>query len=230
MTDVDRQLARSAEVLNRSRERSDASRRMRRAGGRALRAGKISAIGVAAVLLVALGWGLAVGPIGFTGVMAVFLAMLAALVIGGLFSREADVPVEQLATADIKLLPRKTELWLDRQRPALPAPAVRLVDDIGVRLDALAPQLQTLDPREPAAAEIRRLIGEELPTLVSGYQRVPQSLRGSGPDAQLVEGLRVVESELARMTQQLAEGDLDKLATQGKYLELKYRGEEGFGA
>jgi hypothetical protein len=61
---------------------------------------------------------------------------------------------------------------------------------------------------------------------VRGYQRVPQQLRRQGPDAQLVEGLRVVESELARMTQQLASGDLDKLATQGKYLELKYKGAE----
>jgi hypothetical protein len=28
------------------------------------------------------------------------------------------------------------------------------------------------------------------------------------------------------MTEQLASGELDKLATQGKYLELKYRGAE----
>ena len=71
---------------------------------------------------------------------------------------------------------------------------------------------------------VRRLVGEELPELIRGYQRVPQQLRRQGPDAQLVEGLRVVEGEIARMTEQLASGDLDKLATQGKYLELKYRG------
>jgi hypothetical protein len=35
-----------------------------------------------------------------------------------------------------------------------------------------------------------------------------------------------VESELSRMTEQLASGDLDKLATQGRYLELKYKGGE----
>ena len=84
--------------------------------------------------------------------------------------------------------------------------------------------MQGLSETEPAAREVRRLVGEELPELIRGYQRVPQQLRRQGPDAQLVEGLRVVEGEIARMTEQLASGDLDKLATQGKYLELKYRG------
>lgn len=173
-------------------------------------------------------------PIGGTGMMVTLLLLILATVFFAGFPLAPEITPQKIAQADLKQLPLQTEQWLERQRPALPAPAVRLVDDIGVRLEALAPQLERLDAREPAAAEIRRLIGEELPELVSGYQRVPQSLRreerhGISPDRQLVEGLSVVESELARMTEQLAHGDLDKLATQGKYLELKYRGDEGLG-
>ena len=135
---------------------------------------------------------------------------------------------------DLKLLPQRTEEWLERQRPPCPRPAIRLVDGIGARLDALAPQLATLDSGVPIAAELRKLMAEELPELVSGYQRVPAALRrdesrGISPDRQLVEGLTVVDSELARLAGQLARGDLDRLATQNRYLELKYRGVDDQG-
>jgi hypothetical protein len=39
-----------------------------------------------------------------------------------------------------------------------------------------------------------------------------------------VEGLNVVESELQRMSEQIASGDLQRIATQSRYLELKYQG------
>ena len=46
------------------------------------------------------------------------------------------------------------------------------------------------------------------------------------PEKQLLDGLAVVDTELSRMSEQLARGDLERLATQGKYLELKYQGGE----
>jgi hypothetical protein len=68
--------------------------------------------------------------------------------------------------------------------------------------------------------------------LIEGYTRVPLNLRqdssnGPAPDKQLVEALGVVDSELARMSADLASGDLQKLATQGRYLELKYKDDGG---
>jgi hypothetical protein len=137
-----------------------------------------------------------------------------------------------MAKSDLPLLPLQTERYLEAQRPALPAPAQRLADEIGIKLEAIGPQLAQLDPREPAAFEFRKLMAEELPELVEGYKRVPEGMRrsernGSSPDNQLVEGLRVVDEQLARMSEQLISGDLNKLATQGRYLELKYRGEDG---
>ncbi|WP_430991305.1 hypothetical protein, partial [Escherichia coli] len=73
------------------------------------------------------------------------------------------VRAEQLTQVPLKALPLMTEQWLDTQRKLLPAPAQTLVDGIGVKLETLSPQLATLDEREPVAAEVRKLIGEQLP-------------------------------------------------------------------
>jgi hypothetical protein len=125
-------------------------------------------------------------------------------------------------------LPLQTEAWLDRQRPALPAPAQARVDAIGTRLEVLAPQLTAIDDGAPLANEIRKLIGEQLPELVKGWQRVPQPLRtvprnGRTPDQQLADGLKLIEEEIGTMTESLAQGDLDSLSTRERYLQIRYR-------
>lgn len=228
MIDSDLIISKAEELIRRASPegRAAARRRRERRKQRAVRMMQRMFFLTLAILVAAVAWGLIIGPIGGTGVMAVALGIVLAWVGVLLFTAEPEARAEELPQVPLKALPQRTEQWLDTQRLALPAPANRLIDQIGVRLEGLAPCVQGLDEREPAAMEVRRLVGEELPELVRGYQRVPQQLRRQGPDAQLVEGLRVVESELARMTQQLASGDLDKLATQGKYLELKYRGTE----
>jgi hypothetical protein len=50
-------------------------------------------------------------------------------------------------------------------------------------------------------------------------------INGISPDQQLADGLSVVSSQLSRLTEQLAQDDVNKLATQGRYLELKYQGD-----
>jgi hypothetical protein len=227
MSEVDRQIARSNELLDRARQR--AKPKSGSSLARAARATKYAILGAGAVLLGAFVWGL-ITPLGTTGIMITFLAMMAAIAFGVMFSREAEVSFDALKQTDLKQLPHNTARWLDGQQRLLPAPAQSLADAIGIKLESLAPQLQILDPREPAAAEVRRLIADELPELINGYNRVPTNLRrgginGMSPDKQLVDGLAVVDSELARMSAQLASGDLNKLATQGRYLELKYQGE-----
>lgn len=227
MIDSDLIISKAEELIRRASPegRAAARRRRERRRQRAVRMMRRMFFVTLAILVGAVVWGL-ISPIGGTGVMAVALAVVLAWVGVLLFTAEPDARVEDLPQVPLKALPSRTETWLESQRPALPAPANRLIDQIGVRLEGLAPCIQQLDEREPAAMEVRRLVGEELPELVRGYQRVPQQLRRQGPDAQLVEGLRVVESELGRMTQELAAGNLDRLATQGKYLELKYKGAE----
>ena len=104
-------------------------------------------------------------------------------------------------------------------------------DDVGAVAEELLARRPALDEREPAAAEIRKLVGEQIPELVKGYQRVPEPLRGQArngmtPDQQLVEGLKVIEAEIGEMSASLAQGDLDSLATRGRYLQIKYRDED----
>ena len=189
---------------------------------------KLIAGALFAIVLAAMAAGIALDGIGFTGVMVTFLAIVAAVMI---FSNVPRVKMPKRAdlarTADARQLVARTELWLEGQRPALPAPAVKLVDDIGVRLDALGLQLDHVDPAHPAAAETRKLVGEHLPETVDAFRRIPQNLRreargGSTPEDQLVESLGKISNEIDRVTRQLADGALDDLAIRTRYLEYRY--------
>lgn len=185
------------------------------------------AIAIGAIIVGAGIVGAIIDGIGFTGVMVTALLIMLTMVFFATVPK-MDVPTpEKLRKGDLKTLAGKTEIWLERQRPALPAPAIKVIDGIGVQLDALAPQLQTLEENSPAAVEVRKLVGEHLPELVEGYKRIPATLRkekrgGRTPDEQLVEGLGVIEREIAQATRHIAEGEIDKLAVRGRFLELKY--------
>ena len=233
MTDVDRQIARSNEFLDRSRERALTQRKLRRRNtGVARRAGLIVSADLAIVIAaIVVGW---IMPLGMGGALFVFALLVAVTLLLAFVSLEAPVTPEKLVEVPLKALPLKTEQWLETQRPALPAPMQTLLDGIGVRLETLAPQLATLSEQEPAAAEVRKLIGEQLPELLKGYARVPEPLRGverngKTPDAQLAEGLKLIDSEIGEMSVQLAQGDLDSLATRGRFLEIKYRDDGAAG-
>lgn len=229
----ERILARAEEALRRHGMEPRLAQRARAAQRRSF-FGKVKRIAiVAGVLTIGLPlWGLIIGPVGASGLMIAVLAFMVAAVGLMAFPRTQLVSSEVLPTTELALLPLRTEEWLAGQRLALPAPATKLVDGIGLKLEILAPQLQALDEREPVAADIRRLISDELPELVKGYQRVPLNLRREGlngisPDKQLIDGLSVVDEELGRLSEQLASGDLNRFATQGRYLELKYQGDAG---
>jgi hypothetical protein len=230
----DAEEARHAAVLRRvsSAEQQLARRARQRRRAAQARAFRRMLIASLVVVAAAIGWGVVIGPIGQMGFLAAVVAMVLAWVVVIAVARVPQVNVEALAQSDLPLLPERTATWLHSQRAALPAPAVRLVDAIGLKLETLGPQLAELDPREPAAAEVRKLLATELPDLIQGYAKVPEGFRkqardGIAPDAQLVEALEVVDAQLGRMSEDLASGDLHKLATQGRYLELKYREDGG---
>ena len=229
-------------ILRAARTSLDGNRQGgRRAGGRPIGEGsarlrrrnlinRIKLIGAAvlAILLAAMAAGIVLNGIGFVGVILTAVALLLALLV---FSNFPKVKVPRRAdltrTQDARQLVARTELWLEHQRPALPAPAVTLVDRIGVQLDALGLQLETIDPAHPAAAETRKLVGEHLPEPVDAWRRVPASLRredhaGATADDRLTESLGRISEELDRVTRQLADGALDDLAVRTRYLEYRY--------
>jgi hypothetical protein len=188
---------------------------------------KLIAVALFAIVFASMAAGIALDGIGFTGIMVTFLAIVAAVMI---FSNYPKVKVPRrsdLNTGDARQLVARTELWLEHQRPALPPPAVTLVDQIGVQLDALGLQLEHVDPVHPAAVETRKLVGETLPEMVEAYRKIPPHLRheeraGATPERQLTESLGKISHEIDRVTRQLADGALDDLAIRTRYLDYKY--------
>lgn len=235
MSEVDDQITRAVAVMQRISEeyRGHKDRTRRRAAKRARSIGQrlaFIAAADAAILLAAAVIGLFF-PLGILGAFAVLLLMVAVTLMIALAPAPAPPTERKLREVDLRALPAQTERWLEAQRPALPAPARKLVDRIGTRLEQLSPQLGQVEGQTETAYEIRRLVGEQLPAFVNDYSRVPPSLRatprnGKTPDGELVDGLKLIEREIAEMTERLAQGDLDSLSTRGRYLELKYRGDE----
>lgn len=186
---------------------------------------------VIVVLIGAVIAGIAMGGIGPLGVMATVLAMLTMFTLFMVFPRmKTPQRADLTRTSDARQLVARTELWLEHQRPALPPPAARLVEDMGVQLDALGKQLAHVDPAHPAATETRKLVGEYLPETIDSYTRIPAHLRREAratgtPDQQLVDSLGKISREIDHVTRQLAEGSLDDLAIKGRFLEYKYGGE-----
>lgn len=187
-------------------------------------------VAVVGIILAAMVAGLVIDGIGFTGLFVAALAVLAAVALFGRYPRLKPPPRARLNEGDARTMVARTELWLESQRPALPAPAVELVDRLGVQLDALGLQLEGVGD-QPATVEVRKLVGEHLPEMISTYRRIPghlrQEARGDGrtPDQQLADGLGKISGEIDAITRQLAAGDLDSLAVRDRYLDYKYGGE-----
>jgi hypothetical protein len=182
---------------------------------------------MAAIIIGASVLGIVLGGIGFTGIMVGFLAIVACTFLFSSFPRVRVPRRADLNTGDVRHMVARTELWLESQRPALPPPAVTLVDKIGTQLDALGLQLETVDPTLPVAQETRKLVGETLPGMVDAYRRIPPHLRreknaGASPDEQIVQSLGKISDEIDHVTRQLAAGALDDLAVRTRYLDYKY--------
>lgn len=227
-------LAPLAQGIRDGRSGRDAARRRRerrakRIGRKAVR----MALTIISVILGTIIWGLFVGPIGAGGLMLLILATICALIALGIFPGEEVIAPVKLATARPAVLPSQVDAWLDAKRRALPALAAPKVDAISAQLAALGPQLAAVPAGDPTALELNRLLGKHLPELVDRYEKVAPAQRKSatvdgGPtiERQLVDGLGLIEAELARVNDQLGKDDRDAFAVQGKFLENRY-GKDG---
>ena len=62
---------------------------------------------------------------------------------------------------------------------------------------------------------------------IADFKTVPTIDKDNGgktPEQQLVDGLKLIDREIETMTGQIARGELDKLATRGRFLEIRYDG------
>jgi hypothetical protein len=171
--------------------------------------------------------GLILDGIGFVGVMALAIASIVAIGVFGNYPKMKTPKRADINKGNVQQMVGRTELWLEAQRPALPPPAAKIVDDMGVQLDALGLQLDGLDQNHPKAREVRSLVGEQLPEMIDSYRRIPAHLRkeeraGSTPDQQLTDSLGKISGEIDSITRQLAEGSLDDLAIKHRYLDYKF--------
>ena len=189
------------------------------------------AIAFAAIWASAVAIGLIIDGIGFAGIM---LTVIAAMVAVGVLTQYPKMKVpkrEDLVKGDARQMVGRTELWLEAQRPALPPPAIQVVDQLGVQLDALGLQLETIDQNNPAVNEVRELVGEYIPETIDNYRKIPAHLRGEKhagktADERLTESLGKISGEVDRVTRRLAEGALDDLAVKSRYLDYRFGGAE----
>lgn len=174
--------------------------------------------------------GFLLGPHGVEGLVAAPLLLVA--IWTGVMTwalREPRTKPEALKKSALALLPAQTGDFIEQERRLLPSGAQSQLDAIVVRLDALTPQLAERGDQNEGAAELRRLLGEELPELVRGYRKVPQRLTqeplygGATPERQLIDGLDTIDKQLARLQERMAQNDLHAFATHQRYLELKYK-------
>jgi len=189
------------------------------------------AIAVMAIWIGAVIFSAVVGPLLFWGLMATVLATVVAVGVLGVFPKVKVPKRAELKQGNPGQMVARTEIWLEAQRPALPAPAQAIVDQLGVQLDALGLQLQGIDAAHPAMGEVRELVGEYIPETIDNYRKIPAHLRkeehtGKTADQRLTESLGKLSGEVDRVTRRLAEGALDDLAIKSRYLEYRYGGAE----
>lgn len=230
---VDEVLARTSDYFARldGRSAEAASARQRHYGrmGRSVAKRGIN-IGMALIALTVatIGFGLLVGPIGWTGL---FVVVVLTILILAVFS---IIPMEPKRVAYSEQTPTRTvvqqlESLLVRRRSALPGPATRRVDAISAQLPLLESRLGEIDALDPLAQDARRLMGKHLPDLIDRYERIPSAYRnerdgdGLTVDERLVASLDAAKNALDDIGSKLADGDLRAFETQGRFIESRYK-------
>lgn len=229
---VDEVIARTSEYFARLDDHPVAGRQARRKYRRSSRSlGKrLATVGMAlaALIVATIAFGLFVSPIGWTGLFLLAMATLCVLVF---FSA---VPLEKPLKPYSEGMPnpeviRTLDSFLNRRRPALPAPAARRVDAISHQLPLLESRLNEVPLLDPLAQDARRLMGKHLPELIDRYERIPALHRherdgeGLTVDERLVASLDAAHEALDEIGKKLTRQDLNAFETQGRFIESRYR-------
>ncbi|HYG29044.1 MAG TPA: hypothetical protein VD887_02400 [Allosphingosinicella sp.] len=191
-------------------------------------------VAIAALIVMTIGFGLAVGPIGWSGLFVVSFAILAIMILFAVWPAGALRRPEYSEQMPTKAVVQQLESLLVAERPALPAPAARQADAITKQLPLLESRLSALEPLDPLAQDARRLMGKHLPELIERYERVPAAYRherdgeGLTVDERLAASLRAANEALDDIGSRLARQDRDAFETQGRFIESRYKDPSGF--
>jgi hypothetical protein len=196
------------------RERMERQRRTNRQVGLCL----LLAVALWLAVLALGAAGIAAGTGVDAGALLLFLLGCAAIFVG---FRRKPVRIAELQAVPLTAVPSKVGDWLEQQRNLLPAPAIPVIDSLTRQLSALGPQLAAIE-HDPGAGAVRKLVATELPELVERYRNIPASVAPAEAGTQLVEGLKIIDGEIHRLSSDLASGSFDALATQNRYLQLNY--------
>jgi hypothetical protein len=235
---VDEAIARFDEAVARYDGRTPeaiGARRRHYSRGAAAVGRRLATMGMAigALIVATIAFGLIVGPIGFGGLFAVSLAILALLVLFTVWPSQQRKRVEYNEQLPTKTVVQQLEGLLVSERPALPPPAARQADAITQQLPLLESRLSTLDPLDPLAQDARRLMGKHLPELIDRYERVPAPYRherdgeGLTVDERLAASLKAANEALGDIGSRLARQDRDAFETQGRFIESRYKDPSG---
>jgi hypothetical protein len=179
------------------------------------------------IFVCSLAAGLAFDGISDNLLLLTFFAMPIAFILFALFPRTSGLATSGMPRESLPGLVDQTQAWLEAKRGLLPASAREQVDVLASHLAQISPQLVNLDEKCPAAQEVRKLLGEHLPSLIDSFTSIPTAMRnephaGSTPQFQLIEGLGTVAREIESIGRTVASVQLDALAIRGRYLETRY--------
>ncbi|HEV2816788.1 MAG TPA: hypothetical protein VGW40_06160 [Allosphingosinicella sp.] len=176
--------------------------------------------------------GIVLNGIGLEGLGLAVLAT--AMAIGYAIWRSREKPiVDYKEDMPNKAVVERLDMLLVRKRPALPAPAASRIDAISRQLPLLESRLAETATLDPLAQDARRLMGKHLPELIERYERVPPDYRrerdgeGLTVDDRLVQGLDAAGKALDELGRKLAREDMDAFQTQGRFIESRYKDDEG---
>ena len=231
--EIDARIQRFTEVLDRlpgGEARAVHGRRIRRAVSNAGRRARRAMIAVAVLLAALLVYSLFIGPIGIVGVGLAFLLLPLIAILAASLPLGGEIAPEMLKKATPAVLPAQADRWLDSRRAELPRLAAPTLDRISAQLNVIGPQLAAVPEMNPLAQDVSRLLNKHLPELVERYTKVPAGMRtqpdsdgGPSIEKRLVEGLKTVEGELARVSESLSRDDKDAFLVKNQFLEDRYK-------
>ncbi|HMI19777.1 MAG TPA: hypothetical protein VK533_09550 [Sphingomonas sp.] len=132
-------------------------------------------------------------------------------------------------------LPDALRRLAGRVGPDLPPAARKHLDSILVTATSIQGRLAEMDAKGIDATPFQQLLAGYVPDTLRAYERVPAALRakvrgasGKTPDQQIDEQLGLLADQMEKLVEVLAQGDMDAIETQTRFLQARFATAEPF--